>query len=158
MPYKDPEAQKKAQKELMRQRRAQAKLKAGENLPPAIPGQSVIPPKASLEPNTPAPASRTSIHVKPSKEYQVDWKARAKEPRPQYRQEGFISSQDIPENYWSRFPGQAGRPCFNDARYSCCYDLNFPVSWERSYCPGHPDKPCGYSRPMDLFEMAGVEK
>ncbi|MFH1238843.1 MAG: hypothetical protein V1653_01880 [bacterium] len=159
MGYKDPEKQKEKMREQMRQRRAQAKAqKAGDNLPLAAPG-AISPPdisgKTSLEPSTPAPVT--------SPEYQVDWKKRKSEPRPQP-----LSNNDPAKNlgivtdsprggYWTRFPGQDGRPCFNDARYSCCYDLNFPVPWERHYCTGHPEYPCGYSKPISLFDMAGVK-
>lgn len=177
MPRKDPEEFKKYQREQMRQRRAQAKeQKAGDNLPPATPGQSISPPAKALEkPNKPAPASNP--------EYQVDWKKRKKDkltgpenlrgegqgvvttrretpPRPQpinFLERGQHFAEAPVEGYWSRFPGQAGRPCFNDARYACCYDPNFPVNWERWYCPCLP-KTCNYSKPLSLFDLAGAVK
>lgn len=152
MPCKDPEKYKKYMAEQMRQRRAQAKAAAtGDNLPPVA--------------NAPAPASQSNqkniLKKGPENlrgESQGSVTTRS-EPSPRSQLEndparriGIIGETPV-GGFWSRFPGQEGRPCFNDARYSCCYDLNFPVPWARYYCPC-PPRTCNYSKAISLFDMA----
>jgi len=188
MPYKDPEAQKKAQREQMRQRRAQAKAAkpAVDNLPMAadapasdIPGQQA--PTMLAQKAEPAPATQkpddlllkalgdvkvTSAKHGKATTVPLEPSPRAKPPaissfhfrysnNPAERL-GIVVGSEPPGGYWTRFPGEQGRDCFNDKAFRCCYDLNFPVPWNRYYCPCGPVT-CNYSKSKDLFELAGVK-
>lgn len=120
MPHKDPEAQKKAMRELMRQRRAQAKVKtAGDNLPP-VPGQSISPlAKALDEPNAP-PAPAT-----------------IPKPQPEMSEtEKFWQVMGI-KNVWPKYPGKEGYPCANGLG-RCC----LPLMWEELGDTPHQIKEC----------------
>jgi len=140
---------------------------AGNSGPEAVPVEfdgTLYQKRPQSQPNTPAPATKIDKPLakdpvgitRPLNNPVKNREAGAKQPDDPARKIGIVT--DIPPGgYWTRFPGQTGRACFNDSRYMCCYDLNFPVPWERYYCPGHPDKPCGYSKPVSLFDLAGVQ-
>jgi len=128
MPYRDPEKQKEAQRNQMRQRRAGAKSKqAGVTSSPAVGATSspteTIPTgsqgTATLELHSPPP--RPAAH-KPNK-VPIDIYA--------------------PGAMWEFYEGKEGRPCFNNPFGRCCMDMRFPVTWKRFYC-GFDWKGCNY--------------
>lgn len=137
MPFKDPEKQRQAQKELMRQRRARSKEQtAGSSGAPPVdsdspPESNSLPQSASSvskalpAPSQPGPAAKSLYDISP-------------EFKP-----------GVPGCMWKKFPWERSRKCFN-ADGQCCYDLEFPVPWERTYCPNEHPLNCEYFRKTDV--------
>ena len=140
MSYKDPEKQREAQRTLMRQRRAAAKgkpLSTEGHISPSASGESSPPDiNTFVQASQTEPRPATQAIKSPGK--WNDHKYQNVDGTP-------------PKGFWTRFPGQNGRPCFNVEGYLCCYDLNFPVTWARTYCLSLPSG-CNYSRKPSLFD------
>jgi hypothetical protein len=146
MPYKDLEVQKAKVRDLMRQRRARAKQINSplSNTSEAAALPSVPAPAIPAQPDNLILKSPVDVKEKPVTKKVVPAPIAPSAGAKPY-QKTFLNPPEF--SYWSRFPGQTGRDCFNDPTLTCCYDLNFPVPWVRTYCPPIENVPiCEYAK------------